>query len=447
MLTDLETAAPPPHYWSWKKVILWPLGFLLVVLFALWAFDEKLQPYDDLLPLPPVDTDPGKNGYFFLKQRWENLPELEPADRNRLTSMLSGRDPWDPALVAKIRKGRENLVADLNEALTRSSFESPTIQSYNDPQALNYYWITRSALILSMEIQAAALEGDMEKALSLRHDLHRLSSNLVKDSGSLMGLIVGRSLHSTVADRTNFLLGLRKLSGIHLERLAKEWQEELPAAQVWPRVIRSEATFSRTFLEAMADNRLEGDYAGAMPVYFLLVLKKNRTLNGVHSGWRNFSECGFLVFQDLSDAQAAGWNRGKVEVAKWKKYLDANYTGTKVIAEVNNWAILPGLREDLLFRPRAMRVKIAILRWQEKHPGQWPTSLQELVPHFLPEVPVDPFNGKPIAWDFANKIIFCAGADWKLDAPKFKNHLAWFSEDADAPGLRMERPPAPSGKP
>lgn len=444
MLTDLEPAAPPPQYWSWKKVILWPLGFLLVVLVALWAYDEKLQPYDDLLPLPPVDTDPDKNGYFFLKQRWANLPELDRADQTRLTDMLSGKDPWDPALVEKLRKGRETLVADLKEALTRPSFEPPTLQSYNDSEALDLYWIMRSVRISLMEIQAAALEDDKEKALSLRYDLHLLSSKLVNDSNSLIGLLVGSALHSLVAELTNDVLDLRKLSGIQLERLAKEWQDELSAAQVWPRVVCGEATFSRTFLEAVAENRLELDYAAVMPKYSGLLLKKNKTLNGVHRVYRATSEFGFKIFPDEAAAEASGWNPKELNLPKWKRNLDANYAGTKIVSELGaNWKILPGLRDKLLFRPRAMRVKIAILRWQEKHPGQWPATLQELVPDYLPEVPVDPFNGKPIDWDPANKIIFCAGSDWKLDAPKFQNHLAWFSEDADAPGLRMERPPAP----
>ena len=89
-----------------------------------------------------------------------------------------------------------------------------------------------------------------------------------------------------------------------------------------------------------------------------------------------------------------------------------------------------------------MRVRLAVHRWQQAHPGLWPESLAELVPEYLPEIPKDPWNGQPLLWDAASKIVYAVGADWKPDLPVFKKDSQAFFSDNDAPGLRMELPPA-----
>jgi hypothetical protein len=51
-----------------------------------------------------------------------------------------------------------------------------------------------------------------------------------------------------------------------------------------------------------------------------------------------------------------------------------------------------------------------------------PESLSELVPKYLPKVPIDPFDGKPLRYSKEKGIIYCVGKDLKDSggSPKFR---------------------------
>ncbi len=84
MLTDHIAPAPPPQQWSVKKITLWCFGILLIFAVAILAYDEKLEPYDDLKPLRTTTPDSRTNGYMLLKERWEKLPEGDKSDRDKM---------------------------------------------------------------------------------------------------------------------------------------------------------------------------------------------------------------------------------------------------------------------------------------------------------------------------------------------------------------------------
>ncbi|MDB6072172.1 MAG: hypothetical protein JWL81_3343 [Verrucomicrobiales bacterium] len=444
MLNDLDEAAPPPHFWSWKKVIFWPLGALVAVIVGLWAYDEKLEPYDDLQPLEAADQDPSRNGYYFLKARWEILPEIKQEDKNRLADMLSGKTSWDPALVDALRKGRETVLADVKEALKRPDFKSPAIMAFDDPELSRVSEMVKPMRLFAMEIQAAVHAGDMEKAMEIWEDMHALSTRCIGGSQSLMALLVGTSMQSLILAKTNDMLATGKLTESQVDRLDAALRTDLRHAEVWRRIMRGEAVFSRSLIEVIASGRTDAAFPRHYK-YARLLLKKNKTLNRSNEKHRFLAQQGFTTYPDIQSAKAARYLSGDVEAPKWARYADINYVGTSLSRDDDGsfQQVLSSLRIKMLFEPRALRVKIAILRWQQTHPGQWPATLRELVPDFLTEVPEDPFNGRELQWDPGKKIIFSVGSDWLANDPKFKDAFAWSATDHASPGLRMERPPAP----
>jgi hypothetical protein len=98
MPTDPEAPAPSPQQWSLKKITLCCFGILLIFSVAIFAYDEKLEPYDDLLPTVTVVPDAKTNGYVFLRERWGNLPEFDKADRVLAKKCSKARNlgmiPW-----------------------------------------------------------------------------------------------------------------------------------------------------------------------------------------------------------------------------------------------------------------------------------------------------------------------------------------------------------------
>ena len=62
---------------------------------------------------------------------------------------------------------------------------------------------------------------------------------------------------------------------------------------------------------------------------------------------------------------------------------------------------------------RMLIVKLAIRAYQWENNDQLPASLQELVPQYLPDVPIDPFGGKELNYRLeGNKyVLYSCGPD------------------------------------
>lgn len=59
------------------------------------------------------------------------------------------------------------------------------------------------------------------------------------------------------------------------------------------------------------------------------------------------------------------------------------------------------------------RVSLLLRAWMYDHDGELPDNLQVLIPHYLPELPLDPFDGKPLRYDKSK--IWSVGANLKND--------------------------------
>jgi hypothetical protein len=49
-------------------------------------------------------------------------------------------------------------------------------------------------------------------------------------------------------------------------------------------------------------------------------------------------------------------------------------------------------------KPRALVQVMAIRAWQYRHQGQFPTSLDVLIPTGLSALPIDPYSGQPFGY-------------------------------------------------
>ncbi|RYD74348.1 MAG: hypothetical protein EOP84_20050 [Verrucomicrobiaceae bacterium] len=60
---------------------------------------------------------------------------------------------------------------------------------------------------------------------------------------------------------------------------------------------------------------------------------------------------------------------------------------------------------------------LAAKRWSLAHEGRRPAALRELVPDYLPEIPLDPYDGQPLKWDHATGTVYAVGDDGVDDLP------------------------------
>ncbi len=445
MASDPEVPDRPLRQWSWKKIICWFLVGLVIVVVTIVAYDEKPEPYDDLMPITIV-PDAKSNGYLLLQERWENLPQADPQDCDRMRDMVWAKMPWDDALVAKMRVDREQIIPDLREALALPQYLVPLPGSLKE---LTASWIARPLMILAMEALHRARAGAPAEAVRIVRDLKDLSVLQIQGSQHLFPQLIGLTMNSVVAQLTCELMDLDTLDSVQLAALAQIWEEDIPAHSALQSVLQGEAALLRKQIGAVesSDPWPEAYQPSAIDSFFF---NKNQTLNRLHRELRQIGHVAFRPFPSEAAAEQAGW-RGPPETPRklWAT-LDPNRAGNRLLEKsaeeavyTSLYKILPGLTNKMLFQPPAIRLNVALHRWRSTRPGQWPVSLDELVPDYLPAVPLDPYNGEALRWDASSQIIYCVGHDWRPEIPEFESVHSWFSGDYESPALRVQRPPDP----
>jgi hypothetical protein len=80
-------------------------------------------------------------------------------------------------------------------------------------------------------------------------------------------------------------------------------------------------------------------------------------------------------------------------------------------------ALLTESRVDHLGPLRAARTAVAIERFRRDHAEQLPSGLQDLVPAYLPAIPIDPFSGQPLRFmsNGSGYVVYGVGKDRRDD--------------------------------
>jgi hypothetical protein len=122
-------------------------------------------------------------------------------------------------------------------------------------------------------------------------------------------------------------------------------------------------------------------------------------------------DIGFLV----SAASLPHHERVPLDAGKYETSGLGSLTGDgKVIAEhvvFRYESILT--RADLLRFQNAATLSLLALQLARAETGALPASLDEIVPRYLPSVPLDPFDGKPLRYSASKQVIYSVGTDAK----------------------------------
>lgn len=138
-------------------------------------------------------------------------------------------------------------------------------------------------------------------------------------------------------------------------------------------------------------------------------------------GYRQFSFQKKALLQNvasiLSEAKLDGgeWDLDTTKTG----ILSPNWYGRLVVAECESARSL--LRETLvgnMMRDRFIRVIVALQLYARKHGGQYPVSIDALVPKYLDAVPRDPYDvSSEIKYSVAEKIVWSVGENRKYATP------------------------------
>lgn len=416
-----DIISPP---FSIRTKVFLPIGLLLISGYFLWVQfyrDETEHPPLGFTWPAPVPKIPDKeNGLIFLVQEMEKRtwPEIRPEQ----SEIIGWRRPWDAIPMKPLVDAAPAMREIMEKALALPQWQDPMISD----QLLYIKGLLPPITILqakAMDLSqagdgAGALEwcGLMRNALSRYQESPRSLAALMLGTGSrlvldraLMRILSQSGNSDPVLEQGMALLGSPMvLKQMLMRTVAEEWREEKSACPdlrnhpTWPPA--KLIGFFRTTQPPhwLANNRYKPQASFNLNVRYFDMLSR--------LGFREGRE----VRAELKSARE--WLGTESELTLWS--FEPNRAG-RVLAGCT-FKSLFHIEKNAIFKEAARRcclVAIAAKRWSLAHGETLPVSLTDLVPDYLPEVPLDPENSQPLLWDATSGVVYSMGADASDNIP------------------------------
>lgn len=374
------------------------------------AMGEKLRTRDLASATPAVSNEAGKQfieaandlksarktkPYMpFLVGMMKPAPGTAEIAHLRASNRRGNADvPW-----AALEEALPNYRPYLDRISTALQTENPEIhQNYTEGHALNPSHIAERLVagqILGAECVLNLRDGKAREAV----EKVRAILALAKFSGKQQTLIeqlICASLMGIAACSTWEILQA-EVSAADLASLQHAWQQPTPRESLVP-ALRMERSWAAEVF------RRPAPYAGATKV---------SASSGAHAIWQSLErikeafknqtgryndEMATLKgFQALIErAQSPNWSAVASDTQAISRSTAGFYLSSLILKGVT-----PTLEKIAITdtSQKLVIAAIAIRRYQLGHSGQLPQDLQELVPHYLPSVPLDIMDGNPLRY-------------------------------------------------
>jgi hypothetical protein len=445
-----------------RKVLL-VLGLILgasllalAVLVAVVSIDEA-PPFDDDLRVVRLDIPDDQNAFTYFQQAVDKLdlpkddepvmdspapppkvkpmpgeepdPNAPPPTRTqRWNALTAGYVEWDQPIVDEFLKRNAEALALWERGLAAPHYQTPLEGRYSYLMEIPWCYSHLSlANVVSVRGHDRARRGDHEGAFDDALRLARFGQQIETGKGCLVEYMVGLTFKEMGESLMREQVKTCTLPSSRLRHYAAElarypcvaqgladaWRVEYACQAntiddfysgrmtlediVW--VFRAYPESLRHRVERLVDRVL---WRVAVAVSF----KPNRTR-------RAFAETMRKAIDDAPKHYEAArqLDASVPEFKILRSVLSGNLTG-----EVLYRILIPGLRGPNKMKCQtnvqvaATRTLLAVKAYKLDK-GRLPETLEQLVPEYLDAVPIDDFDGKPLRYNAAKKIIYSVGED------------------------------------
>lgn len=430
----MEEPRPRPHVWRRRLLWMIPLGIVLLIVGAWGLFRYRAQQgveralarvraqghpvtlgeLDRWYPQPQ-----GPNaatvyiGAFAAYVKDEELEQQIPTFSRTINYWPAFDEPLADetlaAMEAYLDKNAEAL-AILHETNISESRYPIDLRAGMFTLLPHLGDLRRGARLLEMEAMLAAERGDAGQAAAAIHSILRLAESL-RHEPIIISALVRISIIALAIQALEQSLHRARFDAGQLEAL----QAGLEAAddpQVMVRGLAGERASTLSLFRQFGKGA--GSLAPSAPAGFA-----GRVFEAV--GWLDVDKSYFLQLMelDIESTRAGDWAAIESRPPIPRRYLMSNLLRPALGAAV---------KTDLQLRAR-LRTAVAAMaaeRYRLDH-GRLPDDLQDLVPRYLDEVPLDPFTGEELRYTrTAAAVIYSVGHDGVDDGGR----------DGDQPGER-----------
>ena len=442
-----------------------PIAVLVGLACIYYTVDEPPPEDADLLP-QRVAIPREENGFFHVKLAWEDFSwktpdkgaagkpeaaslsgessddgseeEMAPDDvEERIWSMLQGEEAWDQAFAAAILEANRRILEQLDKALSAPRFEFEPLPNTSAPIThLRGFMALSSIQRLKARLELEA--GREARAVSETLKLIRLGHRAEEGKGCGFETAVAAEIASRGLEDLTDLVRRTGMGPDQLRPLLEELPRYHMTEEAFKESLKTEYSLTGRSLEELGVEKLADYYLMPGPSWFSrrLCFKPNATRRLYAEGFR-------AIRNELS---APPGKREKVDFDALSGGRVGWFPGRNRVGRSLFQVAMPLMERQLLrsrvgreLRLSFLRVLIA-LKCHKLSKGSFPRSLEELVPEFLPEVPLDPYDGKPLRYSADEKILYSIGADLEEAGGAARDYYGEGAEDTSEPTLRLEMP-------
>ncbi len=397
-----------------KKLFIGCLSFSFLMLLGL-VISLVLFLKDDP---PPNDSDliftyskipDEENGFLILQQAVAALDRTDE-EIGKIADMAAD-EAWDAAAAADLLKRNEQALQLWAKALGYERIQVPEVKGYF---ALLPYLSKRRdlACLVSVKARLLAREGKGKEAFDLAMSIVRMGYKLEDDDGCLINYLVAIAIKAIGMHRLKALIPECKLPPGTLSAYARElgkYRHNQPGAAA---SLKLEYAMAANTLDDLAAGRYSHDILddmGMLPFGFLPgMCKPNRTR-------AKFARAFRTLIVNLKRPQALAQPLPESISGVPALLKSGNAMGEVLYRRMGGGlAKVPVTAHQLSDEVAAGQLMLALKAYKLKN-GELPKELKALVPDYLPEIPKDAFDGKPLRYSLEKKIIYSVGEDLKDD--------------------------------
>lgn len=338
-------------------------------------------------------------------------PEWPPYVKARWVAICDNK-AWEQPLVDEVLKRNAEALAIGEKGLAAPECLLPEV---NDPRD-NISWINAFidvARLVSVRARNLARQGNDEAAWDDAMRMVRFGHHMEGGRGALIGYLVGNTIKGMGCDLMRELASKSGLAPDRLRRYAAELAPYGEDPRSLAESLRGEYTFYRNVLKKVASGQLDiGDLKGYRwrrePLERLtdILFKPHRTRRLMAEAYREMIAAAPMHFADVPDLG------NKFHAMAWREQqiTSGNYTGGTLLSCLMGGELLHRRKCQTNVQVAATRILLAMKAFKMEK-GRLPATLQELVPEYLEAVPLDDFDGKPLRYNPAKKILYTVGKD------------------------------------
>lgn len=408
---------------------------VILLLAAVWAGSVDSDSYNDHGLLGLVrDVPESENGFVPIAYTQdEGFSVFAGADQTDLLRRHLQHEIWDAAFVdATLEAGDEHLNSAVG-VLGHPAFKLGSASTAGEiPSYLPIMNLSRLLVLHSMR---SARRGELDQAIEFAEYALQFSQRVQSESNHyLISYMIGSAMQNQALQWIHRLAAGFPLQSEHYRRLAGAL-EQIPAygEDAFARVFGGELVFVRNLTRAARDkplgerwneyrerdqwwdDELEDDAARQQQRLFDLLqalfpkyyIHENRMLGAMATSYVQLSEQAVDYCVDIE--MPAGKD---LDTLSWLDLLKPNVLG-------NQWKSGLGYFREY-FEKRCLSfahlesVKgvIALLRFRQDT-GAWPGELSTLAPHYLANIPKDPFNGESLGFSAEGLYFYSVGVNYR----------------------------------